>query len=101
MITDLVHNINQISKKVKLTHSMSYNLHSKCCVPYEQLIVTNDSFPNKYFLVHKNLVYQNHSLSDSSYEIFEFNNIGKLLGEKNVTELGKKFFREMKLMKRL
>lgn len=100
MTTELIHNIDIYSKKVKMNHSLSKN-RDISYVPYEEIVVVNQTYPNKYFLIHKNIVYKNNSIHDSKYEVYGFDDDGKMIGEQDLKKLGKKFFREMKVVKRL
>jgi len=101
MITELIHKIDILSKKVKMGHFMGYKKNTTSYVPYEEMIVYNESYPNKLFLVHKNIIYKNYSLDDTNYEVFSWNKNGNYIGEESVKNLGKIFFRKMKVLKRL
>jgi len=101
MITELIHNINIFSKRIKIGHSIAYKKNTISYVPYKEIIVSNESYPNKLFLIHENIIYKNHSLHDTNYEVFSWNKNGNYIGEEDVKNLGKIFFRNMKVLKKL
>ena len=68
-------------------------------MPYEEVVVLSDMFPDNIFLVHKNLIFERNSIGDSSYDVFSFDKEGNFLEEKD--GLSKEFFRTMKVVKKL
>ena len=90
-------NITRESKKMILKASRFYNPQGYSCVPYEELIVSNDEHPDNYFLVHKNMIFQG-GLCDSSYDVYRFDKQGNLI-DKN--DYPKSFFKNMKVIKKI
>jgi hypothetical protein len=89
--------ITSFSKKKKFEASRKYNAQGHSCVPYEELIVTNDNYKDNYFLVHKNMIFEK-GLCDSSYDVYRFDLDGKFLDK---DDYNKSFFRNMKVMKKI
>ena len=99
MTSELINKINQVSKKEKLNASKNYRSNSNSSVPYEELVV--ESPDGKIYLVHKNMIFGRSSICDSSYTVFSFDENGNLLKQENVEELGRGFFRTMKIIKKI
>jgi hypothetical protein len=100
MISDLINKIDRKSKEVKFKASKNYKSNGRSNpVPYEEVIVLSEMFPDNIFLVHKNLIFERNSIGDSSYEVFSFDREGNFLEQKE--NLGKDFFRTMKVVKKL
>ena len=58
--------------------------------------------PDFYFLVTENMIFSGSgSLKDSSYNVLSFNKDGIFIRQENVAELGKEFFKNMKVLKEL
>lgn len=93
--------INQKSKWLKFQASRNYKANADSKLPYEELIVTSDMFPDKLLLVHKNLIFGRNTVQDTSYEVFSFTKDGDFIQEENVIDLGREFFRTMVTIKKL
>ena len=92
MTSELINKINQHSKLSKFNASKDYRSNSKSCVPYKEYIVTNEKYPNKYFLIHENMIFDRNSICDSSYDIWSFDENGDLIKKEDTQELGFEFF---------
>jgi hypothetical protein len=101
MTTESIHKITAKSKQKKFQASKDYKQHGVSVMPYEELIVTNEKYPDFVFLVHKNMIFDRNSISDSSYDVYSFDKEGNYVREEKVVELGKEFFRTMKILKKL
>lgn len=100
MISDLIIKIDRKSKEVKFKASKNYKSNGRSNpIPYEEVVVLSDMFPDNIFLVHKNLIFERNSIGDSSYDVFSFDKEGNFLEEKD--GLSKEFFRTMKVVKKL
>lgn len=100
MISDLIIKIDRKSKEVKFKASKNYKSNGRSNpMPYEEVVVLSDMFPDNIFLVHKNLIFERNSIGDSSYDVFSFDKEGNFLEEKD--GLSKEFFRTMKVVKKL
>lgn len=101
MTLESINKINQKSKELKFEASRNYKSHSTSSVPYEELVVISPNFDEKIFLVHKNMIFERNSIGDSSYSVYSFDDSGKYIQKEDVSELGKEFFRTMKVIKKL
>ena len=99
MISDLITKIRQKSKLLKFESSRNYKSNAKSEVPYEELIVLNSEYPDFIFLVHKNMIFDRNSISDSSYTVLSFDRDGNFV--KKEQGLGHDFFMNMKVVKKL
>jgi hypothetical protein len=68
---------------------------------YEQEVVLSPKYPDFIFLVHKNIIFDKSSVCDSSYDVFTFDKQGNYLKTEDVKDLGREFFRTMKVIKKL
>jgi hypothetical protein len=89
--------ITRKSNRIKLDSSRKYNSRGYSCVPYEAIIVENEEYPDNYFLVHKNMIFET-GLCDSSYDVYKFDKEGNLISKEDYT---KSFFRTMKVIKKI
>lgn len=101
MTSDLINKITAKSKQAMFEASRNYKGHSRSSMPYEQEIVLSDIYPDFIFLVHKNMIFERNSISDSSYDVFSFDKNGNYVRREDVTDLGREFFMSMKVIKRL
>jgi hypothetical protein len=99
MISDLITKIRQKSKLLKFESSRNYRSNAKSEVPYEELIVLNSEYPDFIFLVHKNMIFDRNSISDSSYTVLSFDKDGNFV--KKEQDLDIDFFTNMKVVKKL
>jgi hypothetical protein len=99
MISDLINKIRQKSKLLKFESSRNYRSNAKSEVPYEELIVLNSEYPDFIFLVHKNMIFDRNSISDSSYTVLSFDKDGNFV--KKEQDLDIDFFTNMKVVKKL
>lgn len=101
MTSQVMNKIEKKSKDLNFHESMNYKHQGTMSVNYESLIVKCDKYSDFYFLVHKNMIYNNHSLVDSEYEVLSFNKSGDYVAKEDVSELGRGFFREMQVIKKI
>lgn len=101
MTSELINKIDQKSKLTKFQASRDYKAHGRSCMPYEELVVMSETYPDYIFLVHKNMIFERNSICDSSYDVYSFSKYGEFVKQENVDELGKEFFRNMKVIKKL
>ena len=98
---DLISKITQKSKLEKFDASKKYKSNGNCSMPYEEIIVLNSKYPDFIFLVHKNIMFERNSISDSSYCVFSFDKKGNFVRQENPTELGFQFFKDMRIIKKI
>ncbi len=98
---DLISKITQKSKLAKFEASKNYKSNAKCSMPYEQLIVLNTKYPDFIFLVHKNMIFERNSMSDTSYCVYSFDKKGNFIKEEDPNKLGFDFFRDMRIIKKI
>lgn len=98
MISEILNNITNKSKRLVFESSRNYKGHGIATVPYEEVIVFNNDYTDKIFLVHKNMIMDRNSISDSSYNVYSFDKKGDFLGEEDVAKLGQKFFINMQVV---
>jgi hypothetical protein len=96
MISNLIDKITRKSKQFLLQASRDYQAQKKSCVPYEELIVTNEKYPDYYFLVHKNMIFDKGSICDTSYNVYSFDKDGEYVKKE---EMDLDFFRTNKVIK--
>jgi hypothetical protein len=89
------------SKQAKFLASRDFKKNSHTSVPFEETVVVSPKYPNSIFLVHKNMVFDRSSLCDSSYDVFSFDREGNYIKSEDVKDLGREFFRTMKVLKKL
>jgi hypothetical protein len=99
MISDLITKIRQKSKLLKFESSRNYRSNAKSEVPYEELIVLNPEYPDFIFLVHKNMIFDRNSISDSSYTVLSFDKDGNFVRKEQDLDID--FFTNMKVVKKL
>jgi hypothetical protein len=99
MISDLITKIRQKSKLLKFESSRNYRSNAKSEVPYEELIVLNSEYPDFIFLVHKNMIFDRNSISDSSYTVLSFDKDGNFVRKEQDLDID--FFTNMKVVKKL
>jgi hypothetical protein len=101
MTSALLSKIDIKSKQAKFEASRNYRGHGQSSVPYEELVVLNTAYPDFIFLVHKNMIFDRNSISDSSYEVYSFDRNGNYIRKENLEDLGSGFFMSMKVIKKL
>jgi hypothetical protein len=101
MTSEIIYKIDTKSKQVKFLASRNFKKNTHTTVPFEELIVLSPKFPDSFFLVHKNMVFDRSSLCDSSYDVFKFDEEGNFIKTEDVKDLGLEFFRTMKVLKKL
>jgi hypothetical protein len=101
MTSALINKINEKSKKAKFEASRNYKGHGQSSVPYEELVVLNSTYPDFIFLVHKNMIFDRNSISDSSYDVYSFDRNGNFVRKEKLEDLDSKFFMNMKVIKKL
>lgn len=87
------------SKNLLWESSRAYNSQGRSCVPYEELIVSSPRYPEQYFLVHKNMIFEKGTICDSSFSVFSFDKDGNLLDKEDITDT--EFFRTMQVLKKI
>ena len=100
-ITELLDKIEKKAKEFRFKATRNYKANHKSSYPYEELIVKNEKYPNFLFLVHKNMIFERNSISDTSYDVFTFDMNGNYIKKESVEELGHDFFRDMKVIKKV
>lgn len=101
MTSEILHKINTKSKQAKFKASKSFKRNAHTSIPFEEVIVLSPKHPDTIFLVHKNMVFDKSSLCDSSYDVFSFDMEGNYKKNEDVKDLGREFFRNMKVIKKL
>jgi hypothetical protein len=101
MTSDLIKKITQKAGHLLFQSSRGYRSNIKSSMPYEQDIVVNPEYPEKVFLVVKNMMFERNSISDSSYDVYSFDENGDYLKKEDVSEIGNDFFRTMKVLKKI
>lgn len=101
MTSQIFYKINQKSKRVKFEAAKDYRGNSKSTMPYEEVVVISELYPDNLFLVHKNMIFDRNSVCDSSYNVYKFDKEGNFISEEDIKELGLNFFRTMKEIKKL
>jgi hypothetical protein len=101
MTSEILHKINSKSKQAKFTASRGFKKNTHTSVPVEEVIVLSPKYPNFIFLVHKNMIFDRSSLCDSSYDVLSFDKEGNFIKSEDVKDLGREFFRTMKVLKKL
>lgn len=99
MILELINKIDQFSREKKLQASLKYRSSKPACVPFEEFIAVSPSEENKVYLVHKNIIFENNSICDSSYTIYVFDENGNYLKEEK--DIEKSFFNSLEVVKKL
>jgi hypothetical protein len=97
MSSNLLDIITRKSKSIVLEANLKYKTQGYACLPYEELIVKNESYPNNYFVVHKNMIFEQ-GLCDSSYDVYKFDDSGNLISK---DDYPKSFFRDMVILKKI
>ena len=64
--SELIQKITTKSKHLVFNITRGYKAHGESVMPYEELIVVNEAYPDKIFLIHKNMIF-NRGLEDTSY----------------------------------
>lgn len=101
MTSEILHKINTKSKQAKFKASRDFKRNTHTSVPFEEVVVLSPMHPDAIFLVHKNMVFDKSSLCDSSYDVFSFDKEGNYKKTEDVKDLGREFFRTMKVLKKL
>ena len=84
---DLISKITQKSKLAKFDASKNYRSNATSTMPYEELIVLNNKYPDFIFLVHKNIIFERNSITDSSYHVYSFDKQGNFVREEKPDDL--------------
>jgi hypothetical protein len=90
--------INTKSKQLMFKASQDYNSQMQSTMPCEEIIVTNEKYPDYLFLVHKNMIFERGSIADSSYNVYSFDKEGNYVRKE---DMDRTFFRNMKVLKKL
>jgi hypothetical protein len=98
MILEMINKIIRKSKGFKFESSRAYKAKGESTVPYEEKIVLSSKYPDFIFLVHSNMIFLGDRQVDSSYDVFSFNKQGEFVRKEDVIELGKDFFKDMKVV---
>jgi hypothetical protein len=101
MTSELINKINIKSKRAKFDASRNYRSNGISCVPYEEVVVLSEKYPDFIFLVHKNMIFDRNSVCDSSYDVYSFDRNGEYVRKEDVEEIGRDFFTTMKVIKKL
>lgn len=98
---ELLDKVEKKAKEFRFKATRNYRSNAKSFYPYEEIIVKNEKYPDFLFLVHKNMIFERNSISDSSYDVFTFDMNGNYVKRESVEELGHDFFRDMKVIKKV
>jgi len=98
---ELIEKIGKKAKEFRFKATRNYKSNHQSSIPYEEVIVKNEKYPDFIFLVHKNMIFERNSISDSSYDVFTFDMNGNYIKKESVEELGHDFFRDMKVIKKV
>jgi len=98
---ELLDKVEKKAKEFRFKATRNYRSNSKSVYPYEEIIVKNEQYPNFLFLVHKNMIFERNSISDSSYDVFTFDMNGNYVKKESTEELGHDFFNNMKVIKKV
>lgn len=98
-LRDTVEKITRKSKGILLDASRAYNSQGRAIVPYEELIVESELYPEQYFLVHKNMIFEGGTIKDSSFDVYSFDIEGDFIQKEDFTD--KKFYRTMQVIKKI
>jgi hypothetical protein len=101
MTLDLISKITKKAGQLLFHASRAYRGNAKSSMPYEQDIVFSDLYPDKLFLVVKNMLFERNSISDSSYSVHSFDQNGDYLKVEDIEELGNDFFRSMQVVNKI
>jgi hypothetical protein len=101
MTSEILHKINTKSKQTKFQASKDFKRNTHTIVPFEEIVVVSPKYPDSFFLVHKNMVFDKSSLCNSSYDVFSFDKEGNYKKTEDVKDLGLDFFMSMKVLKKL
>jgi hypothetical protein len=101
MTSEILYKINEKSKRAKFESSKNFKQNTHTSMLYEQEVVLSPKYPDFIFLVHKNIIFDKSSVCDSSYDVFTFDKQGNYLKTEDVKDLGREFFRTMKVIKKL
>ena len=96
MTSSLIDKIETKAKNLLFEANRGYRPQGPTCVPYEQLIVTNPSYPDMYFLVNKNMLFNRGTVCDTSYTVYSFDKDGEFIKEEDEKPLS--FFRDMEVI---
>ncbi len=94
--------ITHKSKHLLFEAAKKYRGQARSVVPYCERIVISDEYPDFIFLVHENMIFGGKGgLEDSSYDVYAFSKEGEYIKKEDAYELGKKFFVNMKEVKKI
>jgi len=99
MTSNLIDKITRKSKNMLFEFSKAYRTQGKSCLPYEEVIATHPEYPEFYFLVHKNMVFDKGSICDSSYSVFSFDKEGEFVRKEDEQPVS--FFRKLQNVKKI
>jgi hypothetical protein len=101
MTSEKIDKIVSKAKQMRFQASKGYKAHATSSLPYEQLIVVSTDYPDFIFLVNKNLHFERNSINDSSYDVISFDKEGNYVRKEDVSDFDTKFFRDMKVIKKV
>ena len=101
MTSDLMTKIRKKSKQFLLSANRDYHRNSGAVMPYEEVVVLCNKYPDFIFLLHKNMIFERNSIADSSYDVFCFDKEGNYIGKEDILELGNDFFHNLQEVKKL
>jgi hypothetical protein len=96
MTSSLIDKITTKSKNMLFDSSRSYKSQGPSCVPYEEVIVTHHAYPDTYFLVHKNMLFNRGTVCDTSYSVYSFDKEGEFIKQEEDKPVS--FFRDMEVI---
>jgi hypothetical protein len=101
MTSEKIDKIASKAKEMRFQASRGYSTHAASSLPYEQLIVVCDDYPDFIFLVNKNMHFERNSINNSSYDIISFDKNGDYVKKEDVADFDRSFFRDMKVIKKV
>jgi hypothetical protein len=101
MTSEKITKIVSKAKQMRFEASRGYKPNRPSIMPYEQLIVVSNQYPDFIFLVNVNMHLDRNTIDDSSYDIISFDKNGNFVRREDVSDFNKSFFREMKVIKKV
>lgn len=98
MISEQLNKIEKFSKNNFFDYSRNYKFQGITSMPYEAFIGYVSSIPKTLFLIHKNMVFDRNTITDSFYEVWSFDENGNSK-KIEVEQLEPNFFKDIQVIK--
>jgi hypothetical protein len=98
MISEQLNKIEKFSKNNFFDYSRNYKFQGRTSMPYEAFIGYVSSIPKTLFLIHKNMVFDRNTITDSFYEVWSFDENGNSK-KIEVEQLEPNFFKDIQVIK--